>query len=122
MAHRPSPLALGFIFLTVGFNVLGQILIKQGMLQVGESPTDPGSIPGFVFRALTNLQVIFGLLCAFGAALAWIAAISRSSLSFAYPFTALTVVLVLVLSGVIFRKDIPITRWFGVVIVCLETE
>ena len=53
------------------------------------------------------------------AALAWIVAISRSNLSFAYPFMALAVVLVLLLSGVIFQEEIPMNRWIGVALVCL---
>jgi hypothetical protein len=65
-----------FIFLTVGFTVLGQILVKQGMLAVGASPTAIQSMPGFVLRALTNYQVVLGLGCAVIAALTWIIAIS----------------------------------------------
>ena len=119
MTDRPSLLALGFIFLTVGFTVLGQILVKQGMLEVGKSPSDLAAMPEFALRALTNLRVVLGLSCAVVAALTWIVAISRSNLSFAYPFMALTVVLVLALSGVIFREAIPMNRWIGVAIVCL---
>ena len=108
MTNRPSLLALVFIFLTVGFTVLGQILVKQGMLQVGKSPSELTELPEFALRALTNLRVMLGLACAVAAALAWIVAISRSPLSFAYPFMTLSVVLVLVLAGVVFREDIPL--------------
>lgn len=117
MTDRPTLLSLIFIFLTVGFTVLGQILVKQGMLAVGKSPSEIAAIPRFALHALTNPQVILGLSCAVVAALTWIIAISRSSLSFAYPFMALTVVLVLVLSGVFFKEEIPMNRWIGVVIV-----
>ena len=119
MTDRPSLLALIFIFLTVGFTVLGQILVKQGMLAVGKSPADPSALPAFALAALTNTRVVLGLGCAVVAALAWIVAISRSNLSFAYPFMALTVVIVLALSGVIFKEPIPANRWVGVAIVCL---
>jgi uncharacterized membrane protein len=119
MTDRPSSLALIFIFLTVGFTVLGQIMVKQGMLEVGKSPADLAAMPTFALRALTNYRVVLGLGCAVVAALVWIVAISRSRLSFAYPFMALNVVLVLALSGVVFKEAIPMNRWIGVAIVCI---
>lgn len=119
MTDRPTLLGLVFILLTVGFTVLGQILVKQGMLDVGKSPSELAALPAFVLRSLTNPRVVIGLGCAVAAALTWIVAISRSNLSFAYPFMALGVVLVLVLSGVVFKEAIPMNRWIGVGIVCL---
>jgi len=116
---QPSPMALLFVLLTVAFTVIGQLSVKQGMLGVGGSPTQVAMLPQFIWRALTNLRVLFGLACAVAAALSWIVAISRSDLSFAYPFMGLAIVLVLALSGVLFGETVPITRWLGVVIVCL---
>ena len=112
-------MALLFILLTVALTVIGQLLVKQGMLEVGTSPTQIAMLPQFIWRALTNLRVLLGLACAVAAALSWIVAISRSDLSFAYPFMALGIVLVLALSGVLFDEDISIARWLGVAIVCL---
>lgn len=119
MTERISLLGLVFIFLTVAFTVLGQILVKQGMLGVGKSPSELASMPGFVLSALTNPRVVLGLGCAVVAALTWIIAISRSDLSFAYPFMALGVVLVLLFSGIVFKETISLNRWIGVAIVCL---
>lgn len=76
-------------------------------------------MPGFAWRSLSNLHVALGLSCAVVAAIAWIIAISRAKLSFAYPFMALTVVLILVLSGFVFKEEIPINRWIGVALCCL---
>jgi drug/metabolite transporter (DMT)-like permease len=118
MTDRPSLLALVFIFLTVGFTVLGQILVKQGMLAVGKSPAAPAALPGFALAALTNVRVVLGLSCAVVAALAWIVAISHADLSFAYPFMGLAIVLVLALSPLIFGERILVMRWLGVLVVC----
>ena len=107
-------MAILFILLTVAFTVAGQILVKQGMLEVGTNPSQLGLFPSFLWRALTNVRVVFGFACAFAASLAWIAAISRSDLSFAYPFTGLTIVTVLTLSPLIFGETVPLTRWLGV--------
>jgi drug/metabolite transporter (DMT)-like permease len=44
----------------------------------------------------------------------WIVVLSRVSLSFAYPFAALTYVIILFFDRVILKVDVPGLRWFGV--------
>jgi drug/metabolite transporter (DMT)-like permease len=104
---------------TICFTVAGNLLLKAGMLDVGTLPSQAALIPGFFFQSLTNPKVVAGLAMAFLAAMAWIGAVSQSQISFAYPFMSLTVVLVLLLSGLLFGEVVPINRWLGVIIVCL---
>ncbi|HUY85775.1 MAG TPA: hypothetical protein VMU77_01570 [Acidimicrobiales bacterium] len=116
---RPSPLSLLFIGLTIGLTVVGQLLVKKGMLAVGASPKQASLIPLFVWKTLTNLDVVLGLASAVVAAISWTIAISRSPLSFAYPFMGLAIVLVLALSGALFGEVVPLGRWLGVGVVCV---
>ena len=118
MTDRPAPMVLIFLFLTVAFTVAGQLLVKQGMLEVGASPARVGALPAFVLNAFLNLRVLLGLGCALAAAACWTVAISQSELSFAYPFTGLSLVLVLALSPVFFGEAVSLKRWLGVLIVC----
>ena len=111
-----SPLLL--IFLTIAFTVIGQILVKQGALDLGGSPGGLRQVPAFLWRAFTNWHVILGLASAGLAAAAWVMALSHSDLSFAYPFMGLSIVAVLALSGFVFEEQVPLTRWLGVLIVC----
>ncbi len=112
-------MGLLFIFLTLTFTVLGQLLLKRGMLEIGSVPGQLALWPAFIWRALTSLRVISGLACAVIAAVAWMMAVSRVDLSFAYPFMAIAIVLVLALSGTMFGETVPLTRWVGVGIVCI---
>jgi drug/metabolite transporter (DMT)-like permease len=116
---KATPMALLFIFMMLAFTVAGQIFVKQGMLEVGNTPTDVFQIPQFILQALTNIRVVLGFACAFFASVCWLVAISRSELSFAYPFTGLSIVLVLSLAPLFFGEAVPLTRWVGVLIVCL---
>lgn len=118
MTTKFTTLGLVCIALTVAFTVAGQLLVKAGMLQVGDSPSQVTSLPRFVIRAFLNPLVIFGLICALCAAATWTVAVSRSALSLAYPFLALATVLVVVLSGLIFGEGLPLNRWIGVIVVC----
>ena len=119
MSARSAPPALLFLFLTVAFTVAGQILVKQGMLQVGVSPAQAGDLPRFVLRAFANSRVILGLGCALIAAVCWTVTLSRVPLSFAYPFMGLAIVLVLALTPVFLGEVVPPKRWLGVLIVFL---
>jgi multidrug transporter EmrE-like cation transporter len=105
--------------LTVALTVVGQLLVKQGMLHVGSSPTRVSLLPRFFWRTFTNTYVIMGLLAAVFAAVSWTLAVSRENLSVAYPFMGLAIVLVLTLSGAFFGESVPMHRWIGVAIVCL---
>lgn len=115
---RKNTMSYLFIALTIILTVTGQLLVKVGMGKVGTIPPTVAEMPPFILRALFNPAVIGGLLCAVLAALTWMAAVSRSDLSFAYPFMSLAIVLVLALSGVLLGETIPLTRWIGVLIVC----
>lgn len=114
-----SPLAYILIAVTIVFTVAGQLLVKHGTLQLGAFPRSLAGVAPFMATALTNLWIVTGLVCAVLAALAWIGAVSLSDISFAYPFMALAIVLVLALSPVLFNERISATRWGGVVVVAL---
>lgn len=109
--------SLLYVLLTVVGTVLGQLMLKSGMLQVGPMPSNlKESIP-FFFRALTNFRVVFSLVLAFIAAMGWIAAVSRLKLSYAYPFMASTFAFVLVFSRILFNEEISFIRWIGVFVI-----
>ena len=123
-ASRPmktsvSYLALLPILLTIVFTVIGQVLVKQGALEVGDGPERLKQVPGFIWRAFMNWRVLLGLASAVLAAAAWVMALSRSDLSFAYPFMGLAIVSVLVVSGLFLGEHVPPIRWLGVAIVCI---
>ena len=108
-----------FLALTVAFTVVGQLLVKQGMLQTGAGPDEVAMLPRFVWRAFTNRYVVAGLACAVAAAGCWTVAVARADLSLAYPFMGLAIVLVLTLSATIFGEAVPRHRWLGVLLVCV---
>lgn len=108
-------LIAGTIILTVG----GQLLIKSATLELGAVPTQAQDILPFIFRAYQNWKVLAGLASAVLASVCWLGAVSRSNISFAYPFMGLAIVLVLLLSPLFFGELVPWNRWLGVLIVCV---
>lgn len=111
-------IGLAFVFLTVILTVAGQLLVKTGMSRVGNAPAEPGALPWFLIKALFHPANFLGLVCAFLAAFSWMAALTKCELSFAYPFTSLSIVLVLALSSWLFGEKVVAQQWLGVAVVC----
>ncbi len=108
-----------YVFLTITATVVGQLLLKKGMAQVGEVPPEPLRAVWFLAGAFLNGRVLAALALAVVAALGWMAAVSRLPLSYAYPFMATTFPLVLLFSRVMFAEQISVLRWTGIVVIWL---
>lgn len=97
---------------------LGQTLFKKGVLGLGEI-TLRGAFLGGLFRLITN-PFVFSGLCLYGlSTIVWLIALSRTTLNFAFPFTALVFVLVMLAARVFFHEAIPTLRYMGLGLICL---
>lgn len=110
---RLGVMAHFYILLTIILTVYGQIIIKWQVNSAGEFPAETNEKLFFVLRLLLNPWVISSFTCAFLAALSWMAAMTKFTLSYAYPFTSLTFVLVLTLSAVFFHDSITLPKAVG---------
>ena len=108
---------LFYVLLTIIGTVVGQLMLKSGMLQVGQIPSNMNDYIPFFYKAFTNFRVIFSLILAVIAAMGWMAALSKLNLSYAYPFMASTFAIVLVLSHFLFKEEISFIRWVGVFVI-----
>jgi drug/metabolite transporter (DMT)-like permease len=107
------------IALTILFTVGGQLLVKAGMDKVGGFPSQVKSFLPYLWKAFTNWKVFLGLVFAIIASICWMGAVAKTDISFAYPFMALAIVLVLAFSPVLFKESIKWTQWVGVATVCI---
>ncbi len=102
-----------YILGTVFFTVLGQLLIKWGVTKYGSLPEKLSDKVVFLFDLLFDPFIFFGFVSALSAAFFWMAAMTRYDLSYAYPFTSLSFLLVLVLSTWLFNESITIHKVVG---------
>jgi len=99
-----------YIALTVLFTVYGQLVLKWQM--TGKTlPADRIAALIFLLRQYTNPWILSGLIAAFLASMSWIAAMTRFQLSYAYPFTSISFVIVLLLSALLFSEPL---NWYKV--------
>ena len=110
-----------FILFTVMTNAAAQLMLKYGMMQLGEL-----SFAG-VNPVLKLLQIVFSPwiffgLCVFVISMAsHLYVLSKVELSFAYPFLSLAYVAVAVFAYFVFREDLNAYRIAGIAFICVGT-
>lgn len=108
-----------YIFSTILLTVCGQLIIKWQVGQAGTFPVDTTEKIWFILHLLLNPWIIGGLIGGFLAFLCWIMAMTKFELSYAYPFTSLAFVLVLVLSALFFREAVTFPKVLGLSLIVL---
>jgi multidrug transporter EmrE-like cation transporter len=103
--------------LTVVLTIYGQMVVKWQILQRGHLPASLQGKFAFYVSFFLNPWVVSVLLATGVAAVSWVTALSRLELSRAYPFTALSFVTVLLLSGVFFDEAITPAKLAGIALV-----
>lgn len=114
-----SKLIYILIFISVAGMSAAQLLLKKGLLSIGQWPQNFSEIIKFFLKVFSNPYVISAVMMTLLTVLAWILALSKAELSNAYPFMALSYVLVAVFSLLFFKEDITVLRWFGILVICL---
>jgi len=107
---------IAMILLSVGLAAVAQLALKQGMNEVNAELTpDKFSLNGPSLKVLVAQPFVWGGLVLFGlSAIVWLVVLSRASLSFAYPFAALTYVMILIFDQFVLDEHVPALRWGGV--------
>jgi drug/metabolite transporter (DMT)-like permease len=97
---------------------VGQILVRRGMLQIGElAGWSPRYLAGYFWHALTNPWVIAGTV---GNALFYflfLAVLSWAPVAVALPLTALEYAIAAVLGILFLGEPVPPLRWAGIALV-----
>jgi drug/metabolite transporter (DMT)-like permease len=108
---------IALILLSVGLAAVAQLTLKAGMNRVTEA-SGTATLSGGSLKAIASNPVVWAGLALFGlSALAWLFVLSRTSLSFAYPFASLTYLLIVLVDRFVFHEEVPPARWAGVVLI-----
>ena len=106
--------ALIIILAGIAFASLGQISWKWGMnIEGAVTKLDLDTLMSMIM----NPYVVLGLAMYGLSTLCWLIALSRKDLSYVYPFTILTFIIVLLTSKFLFNEELPVLRIIGTLIV-----
>jgi drug/metabolite transporter (DMT)-like permease len=110
---RPAML-IGLILFSVLLAAGAQLTLKHGMNLVADS-SGALKLSASSIKDVVTTPAVWGGLLLFGlSAMVWLAVLSRTSLSFAYPFASLTYVLILLADRFVLNETVPALRWAGV--------
>lgn len=106
-----------YIFLCIAFTVYGQLIIKARVTRYGALPDGLPEKLAFLVGMLVDPFILSGFVAAFLAALAWMAAMTRLELSYAYPFMSLSFVFVTILSVLFLGEVLTLPKVVGIILI-----
>jgi multidrug transporter EmrE-like cation transporter len=110
--------AILYILVSVLFSTVGQLLLKGGMNTIGSVTLSFEQLFPTLWRMIINPGVFWGLVIYGVGTIFWLAALSRTELSYAYPFASLSYVIMLAASWSLFDEKISLGRIIGTVVIC----
>lgn len=111
----------GYLYLTLNIllTVYSQIVLKWQINLHGEFPEELTDKIRFLFSFVLNPWVISSIVAVGLASVTWILTLSKFDLSYAYPFTVLSYILVVALSYFIFLENISKFKFLGITLILL---
>ena len=108
-------MTIGLILVSVTLAAIAQVTLKIGVNHVTDANGGELALNADALRQIATTWLVWLGIGIFGlSAVLWIFALSRTSLSFAYPFAALTYVLILLFDQFVLDETVPPLRWAGV--------
>ena len=106
-----------YILLTLAFTVYGQLVLKWQMGGAGPLPDAGLDKILFLLRQFLNPWIISGFAAALLASMAWMVAMTRFDLGYAYPFMSLAFVIVMVFGVLFLGESVSLGRVAGTLLV-----
>jgi len=108
-----------FLLLYIVFTIGSQLIMRWRVGAAGSlSPAATDRI-GFVFSMLMTPWVWVAILCTFLAGVSWMLALTRFDLTYAFPFTGVSFVLILLAGAFVFGEQVSLARVAGTLLVLI---
>ncbi len=108
-------MTIGLILISVTLAAIAQVTLKFGMNHVTGANGGELALTGASLKQIATTGLVWLGLVIFGcSAVLWLFALSRASLSFAYPFAALGYVIIVAASILFLHEHVPPLGWVGV--------
>jgi drug/metabolite transporter (DMT)-like permease len=106
-----------YLLASLFFAGLSQIIVRWQMSTVGQIPGPFWDKLSFVFRFFTKPWVCVAILSTFCSAVCWMLTLTRFELSYAYPWTSLLYIYLLIAGLTIFGDAVTFNKILGTVII-----
>lgn len=120
-AMRGNLVGFGFIAATIALTVYGQLALKWRLNQLPALGSDTRHPLVQLLWLLLDPVILSGLVAAFLASIAWMGALKRFDLGFAYPFMSLNFAIAILASAWLFQESLTVQRLVGVALIMIGT-
>lgn len=108
-----------FIFLCIAFTVTSQLLMRWRVGTAGSLPEATADRVNFVVGLLLTPWIWLAICCTFLAGVSWMLALTRFDLSYAFPFTGVSFLVMLLAGAFMFNEHVTVARAIGTMFVVL---
>ena len=109
-----------YILLSIFLGVVSQLIIKWKMSEFSFKDSDTIYDKfSFAFSMLFDPYIVISLILTLLAGLAWMIAMTKFDISYAYPYTILGFVLILIFSAFLFDEPITWQKMVGLVFITI---
>lgn len=102
----------------VFLNAVAQLLLKKGMIIIGEISLDWTSFISLAFKASTNIYIIVGLISYVISFMVWLIVLSKVEVSYAYPFLSIGYIIAAVIGYFFFGESMGVFKICGIAAIC----
>jgi len=106
-----------FIFLCIIFTVASQLLMRWRVGLEGPLPPATSDRISFVLSLLGSPWIWLSVIFTFLAGISWMLALTRFELSYAFPFTGASFLIMLLASTLLFNEHVSMARAIGTFLV-----
>lgn len=106
-----------YIAATIIFGILSQLLMRWQVGLAGPLPETLQDKAIFIIRIFFSPWVMLAFFFTFASGVAWMMTLTKFDISYAYPFTSLSFVIMLVLGVIIFGEPINMNKIGGTLLV-----
>src|SRR5438105_4207964 len=107
-----------YIGCTLGLTIYGQLIVKTRALVHAGSSSGGGKL-AYLAAMFTDIAVLSGFVAAGVAGVFWALTVENTGLGFAYPFMALSFVLVPVAAALLFHETVTPIQLFGLSLIVI---
>jgi len=109
---------VGFILGCIILAPAGNLLLKHGMMQVGDLSHNTGGLLPYVIKTFTRPEILIGMVMYIGSFVMWLGLLSMVDISIVYPvFVSAAFIIVTVASMLWFGETVSVMRIIGIAVV-----
>ncbi len=107
------------IISSVLLNCVAQILIRKGMLSIGEISINFRQLYLHIGEMLVNVYLWISVICYFLSFIIWMLVLSKVEVSFAYPFLSIGYVVTAFAGYWLLGESLSVMRIVGILVICI---